>query len=474
MMRRIWVLVLAVGAVAAFGAGPVAISAGAVRAAGPWGRAIEVPGLGALSNGKAAQVFALSCPSPGNCSAGGDYRSHGRRQGFVASEKNGRWGTAIEVPGLGALNKDGYAEVNDLSCASAGNCAAGGDYMAGGLEQAFVVDERDGRWDRAIEVSGFGRHGAEVLTVSCPSPGNCGAGGDYTTNSVGRQAFVVSERNGRWGQELEVPGLAALNKGAAAYVFSVSCVSAGNCTAGGTYSYNEDSGASLGFLVSEQNSRWGRANEVPGLKALNTGSAADIISVSCSSVGNCSGGGDYSAGDNGQGFVVSEKAGHWGRAIAVTGSKDLNKGGLAIVLGVSCGSAGNCAAGGWTSPTDFGGYEAFVVLETHGRWGKTILVPGLVALTKGGFDSQAFTVSCGSASSCAVGGDYASQRQGQEGFVAVERNGRWGTAAEVPGLATLNRGGQSAVNVVSCASAGSCVAGGTYSDPLGPNGFVSG
>jgi len=39
----------------------------------------------------------------------------------------GSWGRAIEVPGLGALNK-GDAEVNSVSCASAGNCAAGGDY----------------------------------------------------------------------------------------------------------------------------------------------------------------------------------------------------------------------------------------------------------------------------------------------------------------------------------------------------------
>src|SRR5579863_2977907 len=261
-MRRVWVLVLAAGAVAAFGAGPAAMSAGAAMAAGPWGRAVEVPGLGALSNGKAAQVLALSCPSPGNCAAGGDYRSHGRRQGFVASEKNGRWATAIEVPGLGALNKGGYAEVNDVSCASAGNCAAGGDYLADGRQQAFVVDERGSQWGQAIDVSGFGRHAAEVLTVSCPSPANCGAGGDYT-KADGRQPFVVSERNGHWGQELEVPGLAALNTGAAAYVFSVSCPSAGNCTAGGSYSYNEDSGASRAFLVSERNGRWDRATEVP-------------------------------------------------------------------------------------------------------------------------------------------------------------------------------------------------------------------
>ncbi len=349
MMNRRWVLAIAAGAVAVCGAGPVAASARAAQVSDPWGKAIEVPGLGALSNGQAAQVFSVSCPSPGNCAAGGDYRNHGRRQGFVVSEKNARWDTAIEVPGLGALNTGGLAEVNEVSCASAGDCAAGGDYLSDGRHHAFVVSERNGAWGTAIEVAGLGRHGAEILTVSCASAGNCAAGGDYT-NTFGQQGFVVSEKNGHWGAAIKVPGLGALNTGGAAYVFSVSCASADNCSAGGTYSYNEGSGASLGFVVSERNGRWGHATKVPGLAALNRGGDADVESVSCVSAGNCGADGNYNDGhDHEQGFVVSEKNGRWGQAIEMPGLGALNNGGLAIVLSVSCGSAGDCAAGGWYS-----------------------------------------------------------------------------------------------------------------------------
>jgi hypothetical protein len=39
----------------------------------------------------------------------------------------GSWGKAIEVPGLGALNTGGQAQVNSVSCGAARNCAAGGD-----------------------------------------------------------------------------------------------------------------------------------------------------------------------------------------------------------------------------------------------------------------------------------------------------------------------------------------------------------
>lgn len=58
---------------------------------------------------------------------------------------NGTWGTAIEVPGLAALNiLNGSAEINSLSCGSPGNCSAGGYYDDVGRnnkQRAFVVSE---------------------------------------------------------------------------------------------------------------------------------------------------------------------------------------------------------------------------------------------------------------------------------------------------------------------------------------------
>src|SRR6266705_912379 len=89
--------------------------AGVLAACGPsaapevsgwWGRVIEVPGLAALKSGKGGgpEVSAVSCASPGNCAAGGHYWDRHGQQGFAVVERNGRWGTAIEVPGLAALN----------------------------------------------------------------------------------------------------------------------------------------------------------------------------------------------------------------------------------------------------------------------------------------------------------------------------------------------------------------------------------
>lgn len=84
----------------------------------------------------------------------------------------------------------------------------------------------------ALNVGGH----ASVTSVSCASAGSCAATGFYTDGSGKQQAFVEAEQSGVWGSAVEVPGTAALNVGTGRPgVYSVSCVSAGNCAVGGSY-----------------------------------------------------------------------------------------------------------------------------------------------------------------------------------------------------------------------------------------------
>src|SRR6266851_7003998 len=421
-MRRRRVLGFVAGAVALLGTGcaqaapttttpmpsttPVSTPAAAVRAAGLWGRAIAVPGLAALNQGRNAGVSSVSCPSPGNCAAGGFYRDGGgHQQGFVVSERNGRWGQAIEVPGLAALNKGGNAEVSSVSCASPGSCAAGGYYGNHGNNRyvvtsgrGFVAVERNGRWGRAVELPGLAAlskgGNAQVSSVSCASPGSCAAGGDYNTDASGKHAFVVSEVNGSWGTAQQV----AANLGRGAAVNTVSCGSGGNCSAGGYY-------GGQAFVVSEVNGTWAAAQEVAG--SLNTGGFGWVASVSCAPAGNCSAGGAYDYGGYNAPFVVSEKNGVWGQAIDVPGLVTRD----AWISSVSCASAGNCGAGGGY---DGAGSGAFVVSEKNGVWGKGIKVPG-----PDGLPADVGSVSCAPAGSCVAGGSYpeADRHISIEGFV---------------------------------------------------------
>jgi hypothetical protein len=68
-------------------------------------------------------------------------------------------GTAIDVPGLAALNKNGLASVSSVSCASAGNCMAGGDYDERGLHRP------------APSWAGVRREPDRTRRVACPPAG---------------------------------------------------------------------------------------------------------------------------------------------------------------------------------------------------------------------------------------------------------------------------------------------------------------
>ena len=111
---------------------------------GKWGRAEEAPGTAALNQGGYATLSEVSCPAPGECSAGGQYTGRdGHAHAFVIGQAGGIWGAAEQVPGSTALGQGGGAWVDVLSCASPGHCSAGGSFSLKHSQQSqvFVVGE---------------------------------------------------------------------------------------------------------------------------------------------------------------------------------------------------------------------------------------------------------------------------------------------------------------------------------------------
>lgn len=458
---------------------------GASEGAGRWGTAIEVPGTAALNKGDSAQVTSVSCASAGNCSAGGFYHNgSGYARAFVVGEVNGTWGTAIEVPGTAALDQGGWAQVTSVSCASPGNCAAGGAYRSDSHPpQAFVASEVNGTWRTAIEVPGTASlnkvntrntdGGAGIASVSCASPGNCSAAGFYTIPSGDTRPFVVNEVNRTWGTAIEVPGVAALSTGGSASIASLSCASSGNCSAGGSYRgpLASPTGARLqAFVVSQVHGTWQPAAQVTGTAALNNAGTAAVTSVSCGSPGNCVAGGYYAA--DRRAFLVREDHGTWDTATAVPGLPAIR--GFAAISSVSCPSARNCTAAG--TDVGAGSGRPFVVSAEKGTWGMARRLRVPAAFKRAGF--TIVSVSCASAGNCTAGGYY-NYHLPNGAFVVAEKNGTWGTASAIPGLAALNKAGQAQITSVSCAPAAGCTAAGYYSDrtsgdrrPNGTQAFV--
>lgn len=455
----------------------VPLVAAAAGTANPWGTARQVPGVAALPDyGGTAQVRAVSCGSPGDCSAVGNYGDGaGNQFVFTVARVNGAWHAAQELPvsGLSAVTVVSV-HVNALSCSSAGNCVAGGFYDdSSGDRDAWVASEVSGTWQNAIELLGsdfLTDENAEVLSASCASDGNCAVGGDYFDGSSHRQAFVGDEVKGAWNAALQVPGTPSLNAGGNAQVESVSCATAGNCAAGGYYTGGL--GNRQAFVVSESGHTWGTAREVAG--RLNTNGHAVVLSVSCAASGNCAAGGDYdSVGHGGvtEAFVVSEVKGKWGPALEVPGTGKLNAGGDAEVSSVSCPSPGNCAATGFYLSSS-SRYQAYVASELVGVWHDAMEVPGTGKLNVSG-QTDATVVSCVSSGACALSGDYMDKAHHTQAFVTGEAGGRWAVAEPVPGAIGLNKGGDAEPLSISCASATSCAVGGLYSaTPVTASGFL--
>jgi hypothetical protein len=174
-----------------------------------------------------------------------------------------------------------------VSCASAGSCTAVGLYNSSyydyncdkyGCESALeaeglLLTETAGSWHaEAAALPSPGVGVSSLASVSCASPGNCSAVGNYITDnsSVSEQALALTETNGHWATGVKV-GFA---NGYADYPASVSCASPGNC---GAATYN-------GNLLVQTDGTW--ATGFPPVEpAQNTWNG--VASVSCAPDGGC-------------------------------------------------------------------------------------------------------------------------------------------------------------------------------------------
>jgi Big-like domain-containing protein len=272
------------------------------------------PLSGNLNKGSFGEVTSLSCTSLGSCAAGGFYTdAKGGRQAFVITQAHGNWGPMLQL--AGSLNKGENAQVNQVSCGVSPNlvsiitCAAVGFYAPSANHgQAFTATMANGKWGPAVVVPGsasLNKGGfAQLNSVSCPTAGNCSAGGSYTASNASTQPMVVTEKNGTWGAAIAVPGSATLNTGKNMSVTHVSCVAPGTCSAaGGFHASNHSQGV---WVASQKSGTWGQPGTIPGLSGLATGGQAEVNGLSCATSDSCGLVGDYfTMNGSQQPFVVT-------------------------------------------------------------------------------------------------------------------------------------------------------------------------
>jgi hypothetical protein len=324
-----------------------------------------------------AELDSVSCGSAGNCTAVGQYAdSSGNGQGLLLTQTAGTWAVGVAAPVPANSATPPSAVLQSVSCPSAGNCTAIGRYAdSSGNGQLMLLTQTAGTWTPAVEAElPPGAANYELDSVSCGSAGYCAAVGHYFDPSGNSQGLVLTETAGTWtpGVEAALPANAA---GTQARLDSVSCASAGNCTAVGQYT--DSSGNYQQVLVTQTAGTW-----APGVEAALPADFPvpyyfeSYDSVSCASAGNCAAVAYYADDGPGLALVMTQTSGTSGAAVAAAEPANARTVYHATVMpSVSCGSPGNCTAVGRYIDSSGNGQAMMLTLTTSTQQTMTALAP---------------------------------------------------------------------------------------------------
>ena len=432
-------------------------------------KALEAP-RPAGSQTKVGLVEQVACTSAKNCGALGV---------SLYSELSGKW-KASKVP---VVAHTGGTNLRSLDCPAAGKCEA---VALGGIQHVLHVSENGRQWKAgeitlpsdAAPVDPPTGPEPRLNSISCASPGNCVAVGQYLGSRM-THPLLVTESDGTWGAGVEpqLPANADTSPDpdqpdVGGGLDLVSCPAAGDCTAVGWYT-NKDAGHSMyPWVLTESGGIWSS-----GLDALLPADASILgefekgpspffgfTGLSCPSVGNCTAVGGYE-GKNGaeEGLILTERDGVWSqglkaplppKAVPKVESNEFNS----PLVSVSCAAPDDCSAVGWYAP---GSPRGLLLTERGGTWKASALSLPAKAKAPGGV--YLTSVSCPSRGNCAAVGHYRWKRA-THGLIVRERGGKWGRAANaaVPKDAASKQ--HTFLNSVSCPSASACTAGGYYAD----------
>jgi hypothetical protein len=406
----------------------------ASAAAGSWGPGVEakLPADAAAQPG--VVLSGVSCAAPGTCAAVGTYYdSSQRNSGLLLSESAGKWTTGVKAtPPAGAVPGH-QVFLSRVSCASVGYCAAIGSYDTGRTQEGLLLTRSAGEWSPGVLATmpgGFSSPSVILSSVSCSSAGNCVAVGRYNDEASAQQALLVTEKAGTWSAGVQAPLPADAVSPHTAELTSVSCPSDGNCTAVGEY---VDSAYHFqGLLLSESSGTWTAAKAAMPAAVSPTG-RVDLTSVSCASAGNCSAVGNFDGADNqNHGVLLTETTGTWGPGVEAMPPASNGEPRIAI-SDVSCGSPGNCTATGAHLHFPYG----FLLEQSSGTWttGLSPTPPGSGAQGTVELNS----VFCASAGNCTAVGTYTQTPDNSgQALMLSEVSGKWtrGVKATLPAGAT--------------------------------------
>ena len=269
--------------------------------------------------------------------------------------------------------------------------------------------------------------------------------------------FVATEVDSIWGPATPLAGDPIGSTSMTGTIAAVDCVSVGNCLVVGRASqanYNR-----FAFSVALVDGVWGTPQDLPGVDELATDGSSEVSNLVCFSSGDCALFGLYNSSGS-YVYTMTWKNGTWSAVTTIPNVSTLSSNPWPSVISVSCQSATTCTiAGQYSDDADVP--QIFVDSETNGTWATPVVPPDYLSLNLGVFGGYVSGLSCSAVGECVLAGSYDDVDDNSVAYLATETGGVW-SHQTVTGLSALDLGNNSYFDLLSCPSSTSCSALGVY------------
>jgi hypothetical protein len=359
--------------------------------------------------GTGSELRAVTCTSASNCWAVGDYGS-GPVDGSEALHWDGSAWTLVPTPDpAGAAN--GHNILYGVSCVSGTDCWAVGEYGATGIQHRTLALRWNGSsWSQVATPNPGGPPGAWFLAaVSCTAASNCWAVGHHS-RPHGDNVNMALHWNGKGWSWIATPQPDEAKGGYIRQLNGIRCVSKTDCWAVGLWASVPPKQVSGTEAFRWTGTRW---------SSVSTPKVGGRNGVACASAANC-----WAVAGN---AAVHWNGTHWSPVYTPHSASKQNG-----LLGVTCARVSECWAAG---VLDASGAAGSGQLTDMLRWTGTkwtrVATPNPGGSTESGDNSavnELDGVACGSPASCWAVGSYWDYSAQTRLSIALHWNGTsWST-----------------------------------------------
>jgi hypothetical protein len=302
--------------------------------------------------------------------------------------------------------------------------------------------------------------------VACAAPGSCAAVGAYTDATGVDRAMVASQAAGAWSASALDPPVDADASHPEPNLLAVACGSPGSCSAVGDYT--AAAGGIRPMVASRVDGVWSHATALQLPANANAAPDAGLAGVACPAAGSCTAIGFYKSATGAyRPMAATQVGGAWSPAVeiglpanAATTAPEAN------LLSVACGAEESCAAVGYYKDNT-GAIRPMAARRASGTWSPAVQIVLPANASSTAPNGYLIPLACGGAGSCVAGGTYSDAGGAVHAIVASLGDGTWSTAV-LPLPSDANAADAAAsVDAIACAAASSCGAAGTYTDAGG-------